>query len=206
MTSNHDLNKEPYNEPLVYSDEATLLDLYHILVRRHDWKEDYLAPSGASWPNIRVWNGTDFDVGYVNKGDARVNLIVQSPDPPFKFIIGYNVGQEFASMDSDYRIKQRINRAFERTEETLGEISSSFDVGSITQYRALIQSVDTSIEDPYQRADRLQQSVSNSLDQPDRTFGYMTYPTDGKVRRLIEFHDNFPVKEAEIFRQLIEDG
>jgi len=121
-----DLSSELYSTPKVYSDEATLLDLYAKLVRTHDWKDDYLAPSGASWPNIRVWNGTDYDIGYVNKSDARVNLIAQSPASPFQFIIGYNVGQEFASMDSDYRIKQKVNSAYERTEETLSEISESF--------------------------------------------------------------------------------
>lgn len=205
MSSDNKLDEKPYNSPTVYSDEASLLDLYYRLVRKHDWKEDYLAPSGASWPNIRVWNGTDFDVGYVNKGDARVNLIVQSPDPPFTFVIGYNIGQEFASMESDYRIKQRINRAFERTEETLNEISGSFDVDSITQYRVLIQSVDPSIEDPHRQADRLQQSISNSLDQPDRTLGYVTYPREGGVGRLVTFHDDFPVEEEETFRRRLED-
>jgi len=155
----------------VYSDEATLRSI-HKLVRTHDWKDDYLAPSGASWPNIRVWNGTNYDIGYVNKSDARVNLIAQSPASPFQFIIGYNVGQEFASMDSDYRIKQKVNIAYERTEETLSEISESFDLEEISVYRALVQSV-SSFDNPQQRANRLQQSISDSLGQPKRTFGYI---------------------------------
>jgi len=39
-----DLSSELYSTPKVYSDEATLLDLYAKLVRTHDWKDDYLAP------------------------------------------------------------------------------------------------------------------------------------------------------------------
>lgn len=203
MSSNNNLSEEPYNAPLVYSDEATLIDLYYKIARSHNWKEDYLAPSGASWPNIRVWNGTSFDIGYVNKGDARVNLIIQSPTPPFDFLIGYNIGQEFASMESDYRIKQRVNKAFERTEETLEGISDIFEDDSVTQYRVLMQSVDPSFDNPHERANRLRQSISDSLDQPNRTFGYITYPVDGSVNRLIEFHDDFPVEEAEQIRQLL---
>lgn len=204
MTSKEDLSKEPYNTPKVYSDEATLLDLYARLVRSHDWKDDYLAPSGASWPNIRVWNGTDYDIGYVNKSDARVNLIVQSATPPFQFVIGYNVGQEFASMDSDYRIKQRINRAYERTEETLAEVSEGVDFEEVTEYRVLVQSV-SSFDDPQQQANRLRQSISDSLDQPKRTFGYITYPDDTKIGQQIVFHKDFPSDEETTFRHLLTD-
>jgi hypothetical protein len=199
-----DLSSELYSTPKVYSDEATLLDLYAKLVRTHDWKDDYLAPSGASWPNIRVWNGTDYDIGYVNKSDARVNLIAQSPASPFQFIIGYNVGQEFASMDSDYRIKQKVNSAYERTEETLSEISESFDLEEISVYRALVQSV-SSFDNPQQRANRLQQSISDSLGQPKRTFGYITYQDDTKVGRKIVFHDDFPSEEEERIQWLLND-
>ena len=205
MNSSNTLSEEPYNQPLVYSDEASLLDLYHRLVRRNGWKEDYLAPSGASWPNIQIWNGNDFDIGYVKKGDARVNLIVQSPTPPFKLVIGYNVGEEFASMESDYRIKQRINRAFEQTRKTLGDISDVFESDSVTEYRVLIQSADPEIDDPHHRAARLQQSISDSLDQPSRTLGYLTHPIDGEANRIINFHDKFPNEEAEEFRRLLTD-
>jgi len=205
MTDNSTLDEAPYDEPLIYSDEPTLLDLYSKLVRDHKWKEDYLAPSGASWPNIRVWNGGQFDIGYVNKSDARVNLVVQSPEPPFKLVTGYNIGKEFASMDSDYRIKQRVNNAFERTRETLTEISDIFDRDSVIEYRVLLQSVDPTFEDPHQRAAQLQQSISQSLDQPDRTFGYVTYPQTESVGRQLVFHDNFPSEEAELFRRLLND-
>jgi hypothetical protein len=205
MNSANTLDEEPYSQPLIYSDEASLLDLYHRLVRHNGWKEDYLAPSGASWPNIRVWNGSDFDIGYVNKSDARVNLIVQSPTPPFELLIGYNIGEEFASMESDYRIKQRVNRAFERTKETLSNISDVFENDSVTEYRVLIQSVDPGLDDPHQRASRLQQSISDSLDQPNRTLGYQTYPVDDRVKRIVNFHDDFPGEEAENFRDLLID-
>lgn len=205
MNSTNTLDEEPYSKPVIYSDEASLLDLYHRLVRRNGWKEDYLAPSGASWPNIRVWNGNDFDIGYVNKGDARVNLIVQSPTPPFKLVIGYNIGEEFASMESDYRIKQRLNRAFERTRETLSDISDIFERNSVTEYRVLIQSVDPELDDPHQRATRLQQSISDSLDQPRRTLGFLTYPMDDEIKRIVNFHDEFPEGEADDFRDLLID-
>jgi hypothetical protein len=204
MSSETNLSEDPYDKPRVYSDEATLLDLYYRLVRSHNWEEDYLAPSGATWSSIRVWNGENFDVGYVNKGDARVNLIVQSPTPPFKLITGYNIGEEFASMDSDYRIKQRVNKAFERTQETLEGVSDVFEENSFTQYRVLMLSVGQ-FEDPYQQADRLQRSITDSLDQPARTFGYLTYPDDGSVERLMRFHDDFPNQEAEELRTLLGD-
>ena len=203
MTS-EDLSNERYSTPNVYSDEATLLDLYAKLVRTHGWKDDYLAPSGASWPNIRVWNGGDYDIGYVNKSDARVNLIAQSPSPPFQFVIGYNVGEEFASMESDYRIKQKINNAYERTEETLSEVSKSFDVEEVTVYRALVQSV-SSFSDPHQSANRLKQSISDSLDQPKRTFGYITYQDGTESSRKIVFHNEFPSEEEEKLRRLLDD-
>lgn len=205
MTDDSTLDDTPYNEPLIYSDEPTLLDLYSKLVRNHEWKEDYLAPSGASWPNIRVWNGNQFDIGYVNKGDARVNLIVQSPEPPFKFVVGYNIGEEYASMDSDYHIKQRVNKAFERTRETLAGVSDIFKTDSVIEYRVLLQSVDPSFEEPYKRTTQLQQSISQSLDQPDRTFGYVTYPQPENVGRDLVFHDSFPSEEADMFRRLLSD-
>ncbi len=203
MTSEN-LSNEQYSTPIVYSDEASLLDLYAKLVRSHDWKDDYFAPSGASWPNIRVWNGEDYDIGYVNKSDARVNLIAQSPAPPFQFVIGYNVGEEFASMDADYRVKQKINSAYERTLETLSEISQSFDLEEITVYRALVQSV-SSFDDPHQRANRLKQSISDSLDQPKRTFGYITYQDGSEISRKILFHRDFPSEEEENLRRLLND-
>jgi hypothetical protein len=202
--SSENLSSKQYNTPKVYSDEATLLDLYAKLVRTHDWKDDYLVPSGASWPNIRVWNGTDYDIGYVNKGDARVNLIAQSSAPPFEFVIGYNVGQDFAEMDSDYRIKQKIKNAYERTIGTLDKISESFDSEEITVYRALVQSV-SSFEDPQQRARRLKQSISDSLEQPKRSFGYITYQDDSNVGREIVLHNDFPSDEGEKLRRLLTD-
>jgi hypothetical protein len=199
-----DLSNERYNTPKVYSDEASLLDLYAKLVRTHGWKDDYLAPSGASWPNIRVWNGDSFDIGYVNKSDARVNLIAQSPAPPFQFVIGYNVGEEFAAMNSDYRIKQKINNAYERTEETLRGISDIFNQEEIVIYRALVQSV-SSFNDPHQKANKLGQSISNSLDQPKRTFGYITYQEGEEAGRKIVFHDEFPSEETEKLRRLLNN-
>lgn len=205
MTEDNSLDEAPYNEPLIYSDESTLLDLYSKLVRTHGWKEDYLAPAGASWPNIRVWNGDQFDSGYVGKGDARVNLIVQSPEPPFKLVVGYNIGEEYASMDADYRIKRRVNKAFKRTRETLAAVSDIFETDSVVEYRVLLQSVDSTFEEPHKRTTQLQQSISQSLDQPDRTFGYVTYPQPEKVGRDLVFHDSFPSDEADIFRRLLSD-
>lgn len=204
LMNSENLSSEQYSTPKVYSDEATLLDLYAKLVRTHDWKDDYLVPSGASWPNIRVWNGKDYDIGYVNKGDARVNLIAQSSTPPFEFVIGYNVGQDFAEMNSDYRVKQKVNSAYERTKETLDEISKTFDAEEMKVYRALVQSV-SSFEDPQERAERLKQSISDSLEQPKRTFGYITYQNSSDVGREIVFHNDFPSEEEKKLRRLLTD-
>lgn len=205
MTSTDPLEEAPYNEPLLYSDEATLVDLYQQLTRQQDWKVNYLAPSGGSWQNIRIWNGNDFETGYVGKSDDRVNLIIQSPTPPFKLVLGYNIGEDFANMDSDYQIKQRINRAFDKTNETLDGLSDVFQNQSITEYRVLMQSV-SEFGDINQSASKLQRSISDSLDQPKRTFAYLTNVDGDSIGRQIRFHDDFPNSEAEFFKtSLIED-
>ncbi|GAB7018748.1 hypothetical protein [Halostagnicola bangensis] len=203
MNSN-DLTSAEYSAPTIYSDEATLIDLYRRFVRDHDCHEDYLAPSGAPWPSIRIWNGEAYDKGYVNKNDARVNLIIQSPVPPFKLIMGYSVGQEFGQMETDYRIKNRINKAFSTTEETLEEISDVFDKERIDHYRVLMLSVDE-FDDIKTRANKLQQSINNSLDQPNRTFGYLTSPDgDGSINRELRFHQDFPADERTWFSTRVE--
>ena len=204
MTPTENLAEDPYNEPLLYSDEATLIDLYQKLTRQQDWKENYLAPSGGSWQNIRIWNGNNFETGYVGKSDARVNLIVQSPNPPFKLLMGYNIGDEFATMDSDYRIKQRINKAFEKTSETLNELSDVFQDNTVTEYRVLMQSIGE-FGNLHESANKLQRSISNSLDQPKRTFAYLTHADNGSIQRQLRFHDEFPNSEAESFRSVLSE-
>jgi hypothetical protein len=205
MTSTDPLEEDPYNRPVLYSDEATLIDIYQQLVRQQNWKENYLAPSGGSWQNIRIWDGNDFETGYVGKSDARVNLIIQSPNPPFKLLLGYNIGDEFANMDSDYRIKQKLNRAFEKTNETLKKLSDVFQNQSVTEYRVLMKSVGD-FDDPHQSANKLQRSISDSFDQPDRTLAYLTNAGGDSIERFIRFHDNFPSSEAEFFKTaLLED-
>lgn len=200
----NDLTNTEYSTPTVYSDEATLIDLYRRLVRDHDCHEDYLAPSGASWPSIRIWNGKTYDEGYVNKGDARVNLIVQSSASPFKLIMGYSVGQEFGQMDTDYRIKTRLNKAFSTTKETLEGVSDVFDRERVDEYRVLMLSVDE-FDDIHIRANKLQRSINDSLDQPNRTFAYLTSPDgDGGIDRELRFHDNFPDDERTWFTTRLE--
>jgi hypothetical protein len=199
MRSTDSLGEAPYNEPLLYSDESTLVDLYQQLTRQQNWKVNYLAPSGGSWQDIRIWDGEDFETGYVGKSDDRVNLIIQSPTPPFKLLLGYNIGEEFANMDSDYRIKQRINRAFDKTNETLDTLSDVFQNQSVTEYRVLMQSA-SEFEDINQSASKLQRSISDSLDQPKRTFAYLTNVDGDSIGRQIRFHDEFPSSEAETFK------
>ncbi|MFC4248306.1 hypothetical protein ACFOZ7_15435 [Natribaculum luteum] len=199
------LSDEPYRSPSEYTDEASLLHLWHQLVRKENWKEDYLVPRGSSWPNIRVWNGDSFDIGYVNKNDARVNLIVQSPEPPFDFVIGYCIGNELDREPSDARLVSKIRKAYERTEETLSDISDVFD-DSTTVYRALVMAKDPAVGNPESEADLWEDILFNSLKQPQKSFMYLTVPDDDSgVERLVRYHPNFPSDGRSELESLLTD-